>query len=181
MLGIQGWIGWLGATLLRVAHKLAQLELRCHQGSPRAQNCFWVHPHGYQPDTAPHGLLPWSLTSLLAVHLPESWQSGPLYRGRSKMAASLIMAKWDRKEDKMEAQVSQVTLNEFFCIPFFSSGVLHLVCPKTRSLYKGMDAKKWQSHNFIFFLEYGSNMDTHEKNPLFIDRPCITKILMSAN
>lgn len=78
----------------------------------------------------------------------------------------------------MEAQVSQVTLNEFFCTPFFSSGVLHLDCPKTRSLYKGMDAKKWQSHNFIFFLDYESNMETHEKSPLIIDRPCITKILI---
>lgn len=79
----------------------------------------------------------------------------------------------------MEAQVSQVTLNEFFCIPIFSSGVLHLDCPKTRSLYKGMDAKKWQSHNFIFFPEYGSNIDTHEKTyTLIIDTPCITKILI---
>lgn len=79
----------------------------------------------------------------------------------------------------MEAQVSQLTLHEFFCIPFFSSGILHLDCPTTRSLFKGMDTKKWQSHNFIFFLEYRSNLDTHEKkDPLIIDTPCVTKILI---
>lgn len=36
---------------------------------------------------------------------------------------------------------------------------------------------KWKSHNFIFFPDYKSNMDT-QKNLLIIDAPCIAKILI---